>query len=235
MARDRVVAGRNLEVEPGREDVLGEHLAGPAGNRKRQRDARDRAVLNALRAGRADQREAPRLEIEHRLAFGLAHQRLRAPTGGEPNLHAARGVGRGEQGLRPRRVVSVDEHRFGPVHRQCLRVGDETLDRESQVQALLDRALGHHAGAPGLRADQQGDRVQRRIPRDADGRLELGEAPRGCLGRVGGQQRRVFLQVRHMCLVRGRASCSELLQGEHQLDRVEHRDHPREPGRGQAA
>ena len=140
-----------------------------------------------------------------------------------------------EERLRPRRVVAVDEHRLGAVHRQRLGVRDEALDREPQVQPLLDRALRQHAGPAGLRADEDRDRVQRRVARDADRRLELGEAARRRLGRVGGEQRRVLLQVRHVRLVRGRAARAQLLQREHQLDRVEHRDHAREPRRRQSA
>ena len=45
---DRVVARRHLEVEPGREHVLGQDLARAAGQRQHQSDAGDRAVLHAL-------------------------------------------------------------------------------------------------------------------------------------------------------------------------------------------
>ena len=93
---------------------------------------------------------------------------------------------------------------------------------EPQVQPLLDRALRHHARPAGLRADEDRDRVQRRVARDADRRLDLGEAARRGLGRVGGEQRRVLLQVRDVRLVRGRPPRAQLLQREHQLDRVEH-------------
>ena len=145
------------------------------------------------------------------------------------HLHAARRVRRGEERLRPRRVVAVDEHRLGAVHRQRLRVGDEPLDRELEVPPLLDRALGHHARPSGLRADQDRDRVQRRVSGDADGRLELGEAARSRLGRVGGEERRVLLQVRDVRLVGRSPPRPELLQREHQLDRVEPRGDAREP------
>ena len=150
-------------------------------------------------------------------------------------LTPARGVRRGEERLRPRRVVAVDEHRLGAVDGERLRVGDEALDREPQVQPLLDRALRQHARPARLRADEDRDRVQRRVARDADRRLDLGEAARGSLGGVGGEQRRVLLQVRDVRLVRGRAAGAQLLQREHQLDRVEQRDHARQPRRRQPA
>ena len=133
------------------------------------------------------------------------------------------------------RVVAVHEHGLGAVHRQRLRVGDEPLDRELEVAPLLDRALGHHAGAAGLRADEDRDRVQRRVARDADRRLHLGEAARGRLGGVGGEQRRVLLQVGDVRLVGRGPPRAQLLQREHQLDRVEPRDHACEPRRCQAA
>ena len=235
VARDRVVAGGDLEVEPRSEHVLGQHLARAARHRQRERDARDGAVLNTLRAGGAHERKAARLEVEHRLALGLAHQRLGAAARGEPNLDPARRVGRRQERLRPRRVVAVDEDRLGAVHRQRLGVGDEAEDREPEVEPLLDRALRQDPRPAGLAADQDRDRVQRRVARHADGRLELGEAACRRLGRVGGEQRRVLLQVRHVRLVRRRAAGAQLLQREHQLDRIEHRDHAREPRRRQAA
>ena len=141
VARDRVVAGGDLEVEPGSEHVLGQHLTRAAWHGQRQGDARDGAVLNALRACGAHERKAARLQVEHRLALGLAHQRLRAAARGEPNLDSARRIGRCQERLRPRRVVSVDEDRLRAVHRQRLRIRHEAEDRKPEVEALLDRAL----------------------------------------------------------------------------------------------
>ena len=92
--------------------------------------------------GSADEREAARLEIEHRLPLGLPHQRFGAAARGEANLDAAGRVSRREERLRPRRVVSVDEHGLGAVDGQRLGIGHEALDRKPEVQALLDGALG---------------------------------------------------------------------------------------------
>ena len=167
------------------------------------------------------------------MALRVAHQRLGAGPGGEAHLHPARGVRRAEESLRPRRVVAVHEHLLRAVDRQRLGVRDETADRELEVAPLLDRALRHHSRPAGLGADEERERVERRIARDADGRLDLGEAaPRG-LGGVGGQERRALLEVRHVRLVRRRAPRAELLQREHQLDRVEKADDARELRRGE--
>src|SRR3954452_7954776 len=92
MARDRVVAGRDLETEPRTEHVFGQDLPCAAGYREHECDARDRAVLHALRARGPDECEAARLEVEHRLALRLAHQRLGAATRGEPHLDATRRI-----------------------------------------------------------------------------------------------------------------------------------------------
>jgi hypothetical protein len=99
-------------------------------------------------------------------------------------------------------VVAVDEHRLRSVDRQRLRVRDEALDGEPQVQALLDGTLRHDSGPAGLRADEDRDGVQRGVARYADRRLDLGEAARRGLGRIRGEQRRILLQVRHVRLVR---------------------------------
>src|SRR5206468_3016747 len=57
----------------------------------------------------------------------------------------------------------------------------------------------------------------------------------GRLGGVGGEQRGVLLQVRHVRLVRRRPPRAELLEREHELHRVEHPHHAREPSRCQPA
>ena len=198
---DRVVPGGDLEVEPRREHVLGEDRPRAAGHREHERDARDRPVLDALRAGRAHDRDAARLEVEHREPLRVAHQRLRPGARREAHLHAARRVRGREERLRPRRVVAVDEHGLGAVDGERLRVRHEPADRELEVPPLLDGALRHHPGPPGLRADEERDRVERRVAGDADRRLDLGEAAPRRLGGVGGEQRRALLEVRHVRLV----------------------------------
>ena len=219
--RDRVVAGRDLEVEPRRQHVLAEDRPRPARHGEDERDTGDRTVLHPLRAGSAHDSEAASFEVEHREPLRVAHERLRPGAGREAHLHAARRVRRPQERLRPRRVVAVDEHRLGAVHRERLRVGHEAADRELEVAALLDRALRHRSGASGLRSDEERDRVQRRVARHADRRLHLGEAAPRRLGRVGGEESRALLEIRHVRLVGGRAPGPELLQSEHQLDRVE--------------
>jgi len=87
----------------------------------------------------------------------------------------------------------------------------------------------------GLRADEDRDRVQRRIPRDAHRRLDLGEAPRRRLGCVGREQRRVVLEIGDMGLVRGRSPGAQLLEREHHLDGIELGGDACQPRRGQAA
>ena len=76
--RDRVVAGCDLEVEPGGEQVLGQDLACAARHGEDEGYAGDRSVLHALRAGRAHGCEAAGLQVEHRVAERAAHQRLGA-------------------------------------------------------------------------------------------------------------------------------------------------------------
>ena len=235
MRGDGVVPGCDLEVEPGGEDVLAEDRARASRHGEDERDARDRAVLHALRAGGPHDGEAPRLEIEHRATLGVSHQRLGPGPRREAHLHASRRVGRAEERLRPGGVVAVDEDGLGPVHREGLGVGDEPADGELEVPPLLDRALRQHPGPAGLRADEERDRVQRRVAGDADGRLDLGEPASRRLRRVGGEQGRALLQVRHVRLVSGRPTRAELLQREHELDRVEQSDDPCELRRRQSA
>ncbi len=235
MRCDRVVAGRDLEVEPGGEDVLGQDRPGSARDRQHERNAGDRAVLDALRARRPHDRDAPRLEIEHREPFGVPHQRLGACPRRESHLDAARGVRGREERLRPRRVVTVREHALRAVHGERLGVGDEAANRELEIAALLHCALRHHSGPARLRADEQGERVERRVARDAHRRLELVEAAASGFRRVGGEQRGALLEVRHMRLVARIASRAELLESHHQLDGVEHPDDPCQLGRCEPA
>ena len=227
--------GRDLQIEPGGQEVLRQDLPRSARHSEHERHARDGPVLHPLRAGRADSGEAPCLEVEHRLPLRVTHQRLRAAAGREPHLHAPRGVGGGEECLRPRRVVAVDEHRLRAVHRQRLGVRHEPLHGQLEIAAFLDRALRHHAGAAGLRADEQRDRVERRVAGDSDRRLELGEAARRRLGGVGGEQGGALLEVRDVRLVGRSPPRAQLLEREHHLDGVEAAHDPRQPRGSQAA
>ena len=127
-------------------------------------------------------------------ALRVAHQRLGAGAGREAHLDAARGVRRCQKRLRPGRVVAIDKRALGAIDRKRLGIGDRPLIA-SGGPSFLDRALGQHAGAARLRADQHRQRVQRRKARDADRRLELGKAARRRLGRVGRQQRRARLRL----------------------------------------
>ena len=233
--RDRVVAAGDLEIEPRGDQVLAENRPRAAGHGEHERDTRDRSVLHALRAGRAYDGDAARLEVEHRHALCVAHERLRPCAGGEAHLDATRGVGGTQERLRPWGVVPVDEHRLRAVDGQRFRVGDEAVDRELEVASLLDGALRHHAVPARLGADEQRDRVQRCIARHPDRGLHLGKAPCGGLGRVGGKKRRTLFQVRHVRLVPRCTPCPQLLEREHQLDGVEHSGHPRELRRRQPA
>ncbi len=231
---DRVVPRGHLEVEPGGDHVLPEDRARASRHRQHERHAGDRAVLDALRSGRPHRRQAACLEVEHRESLRVAHQRLRAGAGGEAHLDAARRVGGAEKRLRPGRVVAVHEDGLGAVDRERLGVGDEPADGELEVPPLLDGALRHHPRAPGLGADEERDRVQRRIAGDSDRRLDLGEPAPSRLGRVRREQRGALLQVRDVRLVGGRPPRSELLQREHQLDGVEEADHAGELRGGEA-
>ena len=165
----------------------------------------------------------------------MPHQRLGAGAGREAHLDAAAGVRGSEERLRPGRVVAVVERLVRAVDRERLGVRHEALDGEPEVEALLHRALRHHAGAPGLRTDQQRHGIQRRVARHPDGRLAFGEAAQRSLGGVGGEQRRVLLEVRDVRLVGGCPPGAQALEREHHLDRVEQAGDTRELRRRQPA
>ena len=216
----RVVARRAFQPQHRRQQVLGQHAAHTAGQRFRQRDAGDGSVLHALAACSLRYQQAAGLQIEHRALLGVAHQRLRAGPGSEAYLDAAAGVGGGQKGLRPRRVVAVDKGALAAVDRERLRVGGQPLDAQAQPERLLDRALGEHAAAARLRADENGQRVEGRGARHAHRRLDLGEAAQRRLGRVRGQQRRVLAPVGDVGLVGRGLAHPHLAQPHHHLQHV---------------
>ncbi len=107
----------------------------PLGYRRRDGRRVDAAVLHALRADRAGKGHAARLEVEHRVALGAAHQRLGPAAGGDPHLHPARGVRRCQQRLRPRGVVAVHEDLVGAVERDRLGVRHEARACRARARA----------------------------------------------------------------------------------------------------
>ena len=87
-----------------------------------------------------------------------AHQQLGAGAGGAAHLDAARGIGGGEEGLGPGRVVAVDEGALGAVDRDRLGIGGEAGHADLQLLRLLAGALEQRPRA----ADRGADRSRRR-------------------------------------------------------------------------
>ncbi len=104
-----------------------------------------------------------------------------------------------------------------------------------QAERLFHRALGEHAAAAGLAADQNGQRVEGRVAGHAHGGLDLGEAAQHGLGRIGGQQGRVLALVGDVGLVGGRAPDAHLGHAHHHLEHVHVLDDIHQLGRGAAA
>ena len=165
----------------------------------------------------------------------MAHERLRAGPRGEPNLDAAGGVGRGQESLRPGRVVAIMESLLGAVDGQGLGVGGQARQGQLQAERLFHGALGQGRAPSGLGTDEQGQGVEGGVAGDADRGLQLGEAPFHRLGRVGGQQGRILLAVGHVGLVGGGPAGPHLLQGHHHFHGVEPVDHLHDLGGGQGA
>ena len=224
----RVVARARLEVAEHDEEVLGEELAHAVGDAADDAGAVDAAVLHALRAHGAGERDAARLEAEHRAALSGAHEGLRAAAAGHPHLEAARGVGRAEERLGPRCVVAVHEDLFGAVEANGLGIRRQAPEAEVELEGLLDRALRERAGGADLRADEHGEGVGGRIGVDGHGGLDLAEAVGDRGGRVGGEQQRVVEPVGDVRLVAGRAAHAQFADRHLELDRAQSRDDPGE-------
>ena len=229
-----VVARARLEPVEGRHHVLGEDLAHAVGDGAGDVDAVDAAVLRALRAGGAGHGHAARLEVEQRLALRRAHQDLGARARCKTHLEAARGVRGGEQRLRPRCVIAVEEDPLGAVDRDGLGVGRESAQAELELRLLFDRALREGAGSRDLAADQESEGDQRRVAEDGHRGLELAEAERHRARRVGGDQQWVVDAIRHVRLNRRRAPGAHLRHRLHQLERTQQAEYPSDLGRRHA-
>ena len=235
LGRPRVVAGGAFEVEPDGDQVLRHQLARAAGDRRRDRRAVDAAVLRALHAHRALQAEAARLEVEQRLRLVEAHQELGAGAGGRAHLDAARGIGGGEERLRPGRVVAVDEGAFRAVDRDGLGVGGEARHGDLQLLGLLAGALEERAPAADRGADRAGERVRPGVARRraSSSRSRRSRAPTAIAASAASCSG-IVLGVGHVRLVAGRAARAHLRIGEGDLQRREVADHLGELGRRQA-
>ncbi len=223
-----VVSGARLEVVHHREQVLRDHLAHAVGHRPGDVDAVDPAVLGALGARGARHGQTACLEIEHRAALGGAHQALGSRPRGEAHLEPARGVARGQERLRPGRVVAVDEDLLRAIDRDRLCVRREAAHAELELQALLDCALRERARRGHLPSDEQRDGVERRVAQQRHRRLELAEAQRHGARRVRCEQERMIDAVGDVGLDRRRAAHAHLLHRREQLDGREESEHARE-------
>jgi len=161
---------------------------------------------------------------------GVTQQNLGSGSRGEAHLDAPGGVCRGQERLRPGRVVPVAERLLVAVDGERLRVAHQALHRQSQVDALLDSRLGQHPGATHLRADQDRYRVERREAGHTHGRLDFSEATEGGFSRVRGEEGGVVAEVGDVGLVGDAVAEPHLPRGQHHLEDVEMRDHVDEPG-----
>jgi hypothetical protein len=78
--------------------------------------------------------------------------------------------------------------------------------------------LGQRATSPGLRADEDGQSVERGIAGHTDRGFDLGKAAQCSLGSIGGQQGGMLFAVGDMCLVGRRAPHTHLAQAHHHLE-----------------
>ena len=212
----------------------GHQLAHAARDRAGDGRPVDAAILRALHAHGALQAEAARFEIEQRLLLVEAHQQLGACARGAAHLDAARGIGRGEKGLRPRRVVAVDEALLGAVDRDRLGIGGEAGHADPELLRLFARALKQRPPASDRGADRAGDGVRPGIARDPHRRLDLVEAERDRGRGVRRHLQRIVLGVGHVRLVAGRLARAHLAVGEGDLERRQLRHHLGELGRRHA-
>lgn len=150
-----------------------------------------------------------------------AHQEFRARAGGCTRLDAARGVRGGEEGLRPGRIVAVDETVLRAVDRKGLRVGGKAREADPEFLGLLDGALKERlAGADG-QSDHAGKRARPGVARHPDCGLDFVEAELHGGGRISGQLQRVILGVGDMGLVAGLAAGPQLRLGKSQFQEIE--------------
>ncbi len=97
--------------------------------------------LNARGFGDID---AARFQIQHGFAFG-AHLHFEPGTGGEAHFQAARGVGRGQEALRPWGIVTVGEDRLGAVNGWFRVAGGFSMPSFSSVASSSE----HRVSTPG--------------------------------------------------------------------------------------
>ena len=150
-----------------------------------------------------------------------AHQKLGRRAGGATHLDAARSVGRRKPGLRPGRVVAVDEGAFRTVDGDGLGIGGEACHADLELLGLLAGALKERTGAADGGADAAGQRVRPGIPRDPHGRFDLVEPQGNGDGRVSAQLQWIVLGVGDMGLITRCLAGAHLGVGEGDLHRVE--------------
>ena len=100
----------------------------------------------------------------------------------------------------------------------------------SSSVALLDGALGERARGGDLAADEERQRVRRRVAQHGDRGLELAEAVRDRRGGIGGDQQRMVDAVRDVRLDRRGPAHPHLLHRLEDLDGGEKRERRRDLG-----
>ncbi len=150
-----------------------------------------------------------------------AHEQLGACSRRAPHLDAARGIGSGQKGLRPRRVIAIDKGLFRAIHRNCLGVGGESGHGDAQLFRLLARTLEQRAPSPHGGTDGACQRVRPCIARYPHGGLDLVDLECYCGCRVSRELQGIILGIGHVRLVARCLPRAHLGIGESDLERVE--------------
>ena len=216
-----VVTRGAFQTEQGGRQVLTQHLTNTRRNGCGNSDTADRAVLRSLRSRALGHVQAAAFEIQHGFLFAVSHEHLRAGARGKSHLQSARSISGIQKCFGIGRVVTVDEHLFGTVDRNCLSVCSQAADTEVKLGCFLGRALGQHAGTSDLRANENGHGRERRVTRNSHGRFLLGKAAQGALSRVGRELDGLVLEIGDMRLIGWLETRAHFLHAHHHLDHVE--------------
>ena len=218
MGEGLVVGGGGLQVQQHSDQVLSSDGADTTGNTSGNTNTGDGTVLGTLNAGALGNCQAASFQVQHGLAFSIAHLDFGTGTGSETHLQAAGCIAGCQECLGVGGIVAVHEDGLSAVNGNGLSVGGEAAHAQQQLSCFFQCTLGHDTSAASLGTNEQSHCIEGSVTGDTNGGFHFSEATDSSFSSVSSDLDGVILNVGDVALVGGHQTSTHLGHAHHDFN-----------------
>ena len=213
-----VVGGGGLQVQQHSDQVLSSDGADTTGNTSGNTNTGDGTVLGTLNAGALGNCQAAGFQVQHGLAFSIAHLDFGTGTGSETHLQAAGCIAGCQECLGVGGVVAVHEDGLSAVDGDGLGVSGKAAHTQLQLGCFFQCTLGHDTSAASLGTDEQSHCIEGSVTGDTNSGFHFSEATDSSFSSVSSDLDGVILNVGDVALVGGHQTSTHLGHAHHDFN-----------------